>query len=464
MENEFYNYITGTGVIVPDTSVLLEKIQKRFTQLFGDNLDLTPSTPQGRLIELFNRSETFTLQACAAISNMLNLNTANGFVLDDLGALFLIERKPATKTKTTVILSGVPNTIIPANTRIKSTDGYIFVNSEQVTIGSDGSVAVLYSATETGAIPAQPNTLTNILDAVNGLESATNPAAPTLGQEQESDNTFRNRIKVSLNLNAIAILQSIKAEIEQIPGVIGSYCYDNFEGSTVIIDGLSVPPHSLLAVVDGGDEQKIAQAIYSKKTIGTGYPTKTISGAKGVYIFTQSTNNYLVWKKSNVRYYTGKTINVGTKIYSNPQLSNKYDTVENSVNSMFEVITKEVIDEAYGTAYNVSFARPQLTDVDINITVARKSYSGDNLEQAVKNAIITFANGDNPEVDGIVIGGSLSPFEISAAVSSELPDIFITDVKVGAHGETTSPATMTFGSLHKANILAQNIFVNITEN
>lgn len=409
MENEFYNYITGTGVIVPDTSVLLQKIQKRFTQLFGDNLDLTPSTPQGRLIELFNRSETFTLQACAAISNMLNLNKANGFVLDDLGALFLIERKPATKTKTTVILSGVPNTIIPANTRIKSTDGYIFVNPEQVIIGSDGSVAALYSATETGAIPAQPNTLTNILDAVNGLESAVNPAAPELGQEQESDNVFRNRIKASLNLNAIAILQSIKAEIEQIPGVIGSYCYDNFEGSTVIIDGLSVPPHSLLAVVDGGDEQKIAEAIYSKKTIGTGY-------------------------------------------------------VSNAGETGYTIITKEVIDEAYGTPYNVSFARPQLTDVDINITVARKSYSGDNLEQAVKNAIITFANGNNPEVDGIVIGGSLSPFEISAAVSSELPDIFITDVKVGAHGETTSPATMTFGSLHKANILAENIFVTITEN
>lgn len=464
MENEFYKYITGTGVIVPDTSVLLRKIQDRFTKVFGDNLDLSPSTPQGRLIELFNRSETFTLQACAAMSNMLNLNKANGFVLDDLGSLFLIERKPATKTKTTIILNGVPGTKIPAGIRIKSTIGNIFTNESGAKIETDGSVGVRFTAVESGAIPAQPNTLTNILDAVNGLESATNPGYPELGQDQESDNAFRNRIKISLNLNAISILQSIKAEIEQIPGVLGSYCYDNFEDYTVVIDGLSVPPHSLLAVVDGGDEQEIAKAIYSKKTIGTGYPVKTITGINGVYTFVQSTDNYSIWKKSNVMYYTNNTVNIGSKIYIDYELTDEYDTVESSVNSSFEVITKEVIDDAYGTAYNVNFARPQLTDIDVDVIVARKSYSGDNLEQAVKNAIINFANGDNPEVDGIVIGGSLSPFEISAAISSELPDVFITDVKIGIHGESTNPATMTFGSLHKANILEENIFVTITEN
>lgn len=409
MQNKYYEYITGTGVIVPDTSVLLSDIKARFVELFGDNLDLSPTTTQGRLIELFNRSETFTLQACAAVSNMLNLNKANGFVLDDLGALFLIERKPATKTSTTVVLTGVPNTIIPANTRIKTAEGNIFVNPASAVIGSDGSVSVRYQAVETGAIPALPNTLKIIMDGVNGLETANNPANAVIGQEQESDGDFRNRIKISLNTNAIAVLSAIKASVEQVPGVVGSYCYDNYDSSAVIIDGLSVPAHSLLVVVDGGDDQEIANAIYAKKTAGTGYVAE-----------------------------------------------------ENDAG--YTVVEKDVIDEAYGTTYKVRFVRPTLTDVDIVVNVARKSYSGDNLEQAVKNAIMTFANGDNPEVDGIVIGGSLSPFEVGAAISSELPDVFITSVSVGVHGQSVSPATMTFGSIHKANILEQNITVNITEN
>lgn len=409
MQNKYYDYITGTGVIVPDTSVLLSDIKARFVELFGDNLDLSPETTQGRLIELFNRSETFTLQACAAVSNMLNLNKANGFVLDDLGALFLIERKPATKTSTTVVLTGVPNTIIPANTRIKTAEGDIFENPASAVIGSDGSVSVRYQAVETGAVPALPNTLKIILDGVNGLETANNPANAVIGQEQESDGDFRNRIKTSLNTNAIAVLSAIKASVEQVSGVVGSYCYDNYDNSAVIIDSLSVPAHSLLVVVDGGDDQEIANAIYAKKTAGTGY-------------------------------------------------------VERENDAGYTVVEKNVIDEAYGTTYKVRFVRPILTDIDIVVNVARKSYSGDNLEQAVKNAIMTFAKGDNPEVDGIVIGGSLSPFEVGAAISSELPDVFITSVSIGVHGQSVSPATMTFGSIHKANILEQNITVNITEN
>ena len=110
----YYEYITGQGVIVPDTSLILAEIQDEFKAVFGEDLDLTATTPQGRLIELFQRNRTFCIQICALVSNMLNLGRASGFVLDDLGSLFLIERQPATHTTTTVILSGVVGTIIPA--------------------------------------------------------------------------------------------------------------------------------------------------------------------------------------------------------------------------------------------------------------------------------------------------------------------------------------------------------------
>lgn len=464
MDNKYYDYITGTGVIVPDTSNLLSEIQKRFTDLFGENLDLSPTTPQGRLIELFNRSETFTLQACAMMSNMLNLNKANGFVLDDLGALFLIERKPATRTQTTVIMYGVPDTIIPANTRLRSSDGYVFVNPSPATIGADGSVGVLYVAEQAGEIPAVADTITLVLDGVNGLERVVNPAPPSqIGQLQESDNVFRNRIKASLNLNAIGVLSAIKAGIEQVSGVVGSYCYDNFDDVAVIIDGLSVPAHSLLAVVDGGDEQEIANVLYAKKTAGAGYVDKYIVGSSGRYNYKETSNDYVVWERSGVLYYTNKNIIDGGGVYSDNNLETLVDTITAVNNVDFDIVEKTVIDEAYGVGYKVRFVRPILSDVDVYVKVARKTYSGENLEEAVKSAIMTFARGDNPEVDGIVIGGSVSPFEIASAVSSELPDVFITSVEVGLHGAEKKSETLTFGAIHKANILPENITVEITE-
>lgn len=405
--SEFYKYITDQGIIVPDTSTLLSDIQEEFRDLFGDNLDTAPETPQGRLIELFNRNRGFCIKMCAAVSNMLNLNKANGFVLDDLGALFLISRKPATYTNTTVILSGVPGTIIPANTRLQTVDGDIFVNDVIYTIGSSGSVQAKYRSEKTGSIPCPADTLTKILDVINGLETATNPGNPTLGTELESDSLFRNRIRDSLNVNSIAILSAIKSNLESIDGVQGSYCYDNYGGSATVVGGISVPAHSLLAVVDGGDEQAIANVLFAKKTLGTGYIGKTATG--------------------------------------------------------YTIVEKTVVDEAYGTSYIVRFARPLYVDVNIQISVNRKNYSGKDLQQAIKDSIVNFALGGNPEVDGVSIGTPLSPFEISAAVSADIPEIFISDVQVGRRGESLQTSTLAMSSTEKANILASNITVNITE-
>lgn len=408
MANEYYNYVTETGIIVPDTETILSDLRSMMTTLFGAEMDLSPETPQGRLLEMWSRNREFCIQICAMVSNMLNLEKASGFVLDDLGALFLLSRKPASQTEVVVLMSGVNGTIIPANTRLKTEEGDIFVNDRSYTI-TDGTVNAIYHAVETGPVPCVANSLTIILDSVNGLESVTNPNGPyKVGADLESDNLFRLRIKNGLNVNSIAILSAIKSNLESLTGVVGTYCYDNYTNNAVVIDGLTVGAHSLLAVVDGGEEQEVANVLYAKKTLGTGY------------------------------------------------------IVKGGVNSDFNVIEKDVVDDVYGTTYKVRFIRPILTDIDISITVKRKDYTGEDLVGDVKTAIMNFANGNNPEVDGIVIGGPVSPFEISAAVSSEIPEIFIKEVLVGTHGGSLSPTTITtIGAIHKANITPSNITVTI---
>lgn len=405
---EYYEYITGQGVIVPDTSIVLTEIQNEFKSVFGADLDITATTPQGRLIEMLQRNRTFCIQICALVSNMLNLDRSSGFILDDIGSLFLIERRPATHTTTTVVLSGVAGTIIPAGTRLQTTDGNIFTNTQSYTIEAGGSVTGQYQSVETGVIPCPTNTLTVILDNINGLETVVNPSAPSLGTELESDADFKNRIKNSLNINSIAILSAIKSNLESLPGVTDSYCYDNYTGSQETIDGVKVPAHSLLACVEGGTNSEIAKTLYEKKTIGTGY-------------------------------------------------------ILASNNTGYDVITETVTDEAYGSQYTVRFMRPVLTSVDVAITVKRQGFSGADLEQSVKNAVMKWYNGDVEGVDGIKIGKSFSPFEISAALSAVIPEIFITTVGVCLHGGTPAATTLSFGSVHKADLVESNITVTVTQ-
>ena len=189
-----------------------------------------------------------------------------------------------------------------------------------------------------------------------------------------------------------------------VDGVKDSYCYDNYQDSSETVDSITVPAHSILACVEGGDDMEVAKVIFAKKTIGTGYIADTETNA----------------------------------------------------------VKKIVIDEAYGTSYPVVFMRPITQAIDVNITVSRQGYSGSDLESAVKDAVMQWYNGEVDGVDGIKIGKSVSPFEISAAVSDVLPDIFITSVGVAQHGSTPSSATLSFGSVHKATLDRTNISVTVT--
>ena len=461
--SDYYDYITNRGVIVPDTSTVLEDTQEEFRQLLGDDLDVSPETVQGRLIELITRCKVFCIRTAAASSNVFNLNKANGFGLDDLASLFLLSRNPATYTTTSVALSGVAGTTVPAGTRLQTTAGDIFVNTENYIIGS--SQNAVFRAQEAGVVPCPVHTLTIILDAVNGLETADNTST-IVGTELESDTEFRARIKASLNVNSIAVISAIKANLEAIPGVNSTYLYDNYSDSSVSVDDITVPAHSILAVVDGGDEDAIAKVLYDKKTIGTGYIECYLMGAdshKYSYVGVDTTNSVIVWKYNGTLYYTNGTTmpSVGATIYSDTAHTVSVTTIASKTNTDFDIVTRTVLDPNYGTAYSVSFVRPDVTNIIVNITVARQDYTGSSLETDVKNAIVAWANGENDEVDGLKIGTDISPFEISAAVSNTIPEIFIRDCKIAKQGSSPAASIITMDAAEKGSILASNITVTI---
>ncbi|MDR0741726.1 MAG: baseplate J/gp47 family protein [Rickettsiales bacterium] len=283
-------------------------------------------------------------------------------------------------------------------------NGDVFTANTEYAIPDSGNINVVYSAETFGSIPADPNSINIILDQINGLESVNNPSGGNIGRDVESDAEFRARIKISQNLNANTIIKSMKSSLENLTGVKSCYLYDNYENEAVLVDSLNVPPHSILAVVDGGDDNQVAQVIFDKKTIGTGYCDD--------------------------------------------------DTV-------VQPTIVEVIEPEFGNSYNVSFYRPISQDIDISITVYKNDYPGDNLSADITDAIMNWYNGANPQVSGVRIGTDISPFEISAAVSSELPEIFISSVKIALHDGTLSSDTISFGAVHKAAVKTENIAIEI---
>lgn len=412
----YYDYLTGSGVIVPDTTNILSDVQNEWKEIFGQDLSVDPETPQGRIIEMIARQRVFTLQAVAATSNMLNIDKSYGFILDDIGSLFQIQRKSATYTTTQITMMGVADTVIPVGTRLRSDEGYQFVNDNEYVIGSNGATTGVFRAVDAGIIPAEVGTITTIITSVAGLESVINNANATVGTEQESDQEFRNRIKASLNINSMSVLSAIQSAVANVEGVLQVKAYENPTGTASILNtDFNIPEHGIGIIVDYNESDpvtepvayNIAEAIYKKKTLGAGYiAAETPAG-------------------------------------------------EPYIKSV------DYTDEYDDQSHTVVFATPIPRDVECTIDINRNLYTGDDLEGDVKTAISEFLAGNNPEVDRVGIGGILSPFEIASAISSVIPDIFITSVTIGDKGQAQSTAVIQLGDAEKLVIAPEDITVNI---
>lgn len=414
---KYYDYITGTGVIVPDTSRVLQDVVDEWKDVFGAQLNTSPETPQGRIIEMIARQRVFTIQMAAALSNVLNISKGYGFVLDDIGSLFQLKRQSATYTTTQITMSGVAGTVIPVGTEIMNDNGDKFVNDYEYIIGSDGSITGIFRSVVAGEIQAPVGTITTIIDQVAGLESVINNSSAKVGQEQESDQEFRSRIKTSLNINSTSILTAIKSAIANVPGVNQVKVYENTDDIDMIIStDFRIPAHSFGAIVDYNEVDLInepitygiIEAIYKKKSLGAGYITNATS-AGAPYI-----------------------------------------------------ITRDYTDDNNGQSHAVSFAIPKTADIAVSVHVNQKNYSGEDLESDIKTAIANFVNGNNPEVDRVEIGGIVSPFEISSAISSEIPDIFIELVEIGRVGDSQGTGLIQLTQIEKLSIAPENITVAIS--
>lgn len=104
-----------------------------------------------------------------------------------------IERKPATKATTTVIMSGQGGTTFPQGSLV-STGEINFVTIEDATIGESGQVSVIVECEEFGSVGNVPaNTIVLFPISIPGVVDVYNPEPVTNSYDAESDDDLRSR-------------------------------------------------------------------------------------------------------------------------------------------------------------------------------------------------------------------------------------------------------------------------------
>jgi len=234
----------------------------------------------GTINQIFASELGAVWEALESVAKQFDPRDAEGEALESVCAITGTRRQPARRTVVACECDMTGGTTVAAGQMIATVSGdptRRFRNSFAFVVVGSGTVTqpVQFESENTGPILAPANLLTVRATAVSGWLTVNNPADGITGAEVEKDEALKLRRELELAQVGAATVPALTAALSALAGVTSVSVLNNDTDTT---DANSVPPHSIEAVVRGGDSATIARTILSEKAAGDG----TAPGAPGV--------------------------------------------------------------------------------------------------------------------------------------------------------------------------------------
>lgn len=391
-----YDYIDTLGVIVPDTATTRAAVVAEWQSVFGADLVTTPETPQGVIITLQTEVRDAVVRNNAELANQINPDVAGGVFFDAIWALTGGQRLAATRSVVSgVQLNGVPGTLIPSGTQAQTAAGALFESLGAVTLDDTGVAFAEFRALDYGPTPAAIGSLNVVVSGVLGWETVINPTAAVVGRDEETYQASRNRRRVTLALQGVALPEAIVSGLYDTEGVRSLAFRENVTNATQVIDGITLGPHSVWACVDGGSDLAVATTLLARKSLGAGW--------------------------------------------NGP-------------------VTVPVVEPESGQTYDVKFERPTPVPIKARATVRAAGAMADP-SATVRAAMVAYAAGEIDGERGFVVGQAASPFELAGAVNIAAPGIYVQKMEIATLSDTVAPTEVPIALNEIATLNANNIEV-----
>lgn len=374
--------VTAEGISAPDYQTVLDTITGYFQQIYGLDAYLEPDSKDGQMIALVALAIHDANNTAISVYRSFSPATALGDALTSNVKINGITRRSATNSTVDLLLTGTVGTTI-TNGSVRDSNSVIWNLPATVVIGTDGTVVATATCASTGAVAALAGSITTINTPTRGWVSVTNPLAATVGVAAETDAQLRVRQSQSVALASLTPFDAVDGAIANVEGVTR---HKLFENDQEVTDSNGLPPHSISAIVEGGDATEIANTIRSVK--GQGVST--------------------------------------------------YGT------------TAVIVTDKYGNPYTIRFSRPVDVPIYVSITLkALTGYSsqvGDEIKAAVAAYINSLAIGDSvllsrvysPANLGVVSGGNARYYDITELLIGRSADDVAAANVVVAYDESAS--------------------------
>lgn len=263
-------------------------IQSKARAIFGQEMDLSSDTMDGQHIGLFAEAIADLDELAEMVWMSFDPDLSSNNSLSRLVKLNGIERSLGAYSVATLTLTGTPQTLIPKGSVIGNTNGTVTVyTSVDARLDDSGKATVTASPDSIGVINAVTDSLTVIKSPIYGWASVTNAEPMVIGKLRETDQALRLRRRGSVSKGNRNMTEALWAALSDLQGVVEVSVLENY---TPVTDSRGLPPHSIHAVVLGGDDLEIAQTIWINKTGGT-----VLAGQKVVQIVDQMGGNQPIY-------------------------------------------------------------------------------------------------------------------------------------------------------------------------
>lgn len=304
--------LTNTGYIAPTYAEWLDDVEDDFRSRFGDDIAITSNSNFGILARILAWRLTEISQQMEQVYYSGFYSTANDSALDRLGANIGVPRKVARPAHTDIKIQTDGEYLIQAGEQFETDDGIVFDLTQDVvtTQSKDGNwygTGTLESE-ETGTMNnVEANTITVISNPDDNVLSVTNPKNVNDGQDDEDDESYRNRLIMENVAKPGPTENGIKSALSDLTGVREVSIVSN---DTDKVDPYGNLPESVHIYLLGGNGQDIADALVNCLPAGC-----VLNGSQAVNAIDMSGNE----KTIKFDFATDKPIYVKVNIQTNDQ-------------------------------------------------------------------------------------------------------------------------------------------------
>lgn len=245
---------------------LIAEAEDKAKEVYGEKVNTTERSFLGILLRIHAWFMAKIWGVAEDVYNSGYVSMATGNNLDRLGPYVGITRILDQYAAGSVTITGTPGHTEDAGFRVATETGIIYETLDSFTVGIDGTVSVKIEAIEPGQAGNVAAGMVNVIVNPNpDVTAVTNPDRITGGREKETDAEFRSRYELSVAGGGSASVDAIRGALLRLEKVRAAAVIEN---NTMETDAAGRPPKSFQAYVLGGDDQEVAETIFSKQSGG----------------------------------------------------------------------------------------------------------------------------------------------------------------------------------------------------